>query len=509
MTRAAAKTWYIDRLTAAAETSPQHHHEAQRWLARNDLYYLLVAVLGRKDANKDWIFERCREVQASPDGHLDLWAREHYKSTVITLGLTLQDILNDPEITIGIFSHTRPIAKAFLIQIKRELEQNRDLIGLFPDILWDDPRREAPKWSEDQGLIVKRKGNPKESTIEAWGLVDGQPVSKHFDVLMYDDMVTMESVSNPEMIRKVTRAWELSLSLGVEGGAQRYAGTRYHFNDPYGEIIRRGAALPRIHAATRDGDMASEPVLMSSEELAERRRKQGPYTFGCQMLLDPKADKVQGFDRNWLRYWPARHIDGLNLYILVDPASKKKKDSDYSVFTVVGIGADGKYRVVTWIRDRLNLKERGDTLFALHRDYRPLGVGYEEYGLQSDIEYMQDRMERENYDFTITPLGGRIAKPDRIKRLIPRFEQEEILIPETCWRENYEGTNEDLTKVFVDEEYDAFPVPHHDDMLDCLARIEDADMKMVAPGGKKAEARLGPRPTHTNSGMKFQRRGRR
>ncbi len=96
------------------------------------------------------MFARCREVQASPNGHLDLWAREHYKSTVITYGKSIQDILsshgdeplpewNGREVTIGIFSHTRPIAKGFLRQIMREFESNKDLIDLFPDILWSEP----------------------------------------------------------------------------------------------------------------------------------------------------------------------------------------------------------------------------------------------------------------------------------------------------------------------------------------------------------------------------------
>ena len=32
-------------------------------------------------------------------------------------------------------------------------------------------------WSLDGGLVVKRKSNPKEATVEAWGLVDSQPTS--------------------------------------------------------------------------------------------------------------------------------------------------------------------------------------------------------------------------------------------------------------------------------------------------------------------------------------------
>lgn len=62
---------------------------------------------------------------------------------------------------------------------------------------------------------MRRKSNPKESTVEAWGLVDGQPTGKHFKLLIYDDVVTLESVTSPEMIAKVTNAWALSLNLGA------------------------------------------------------------------------------------------------------------------------------------------------------------------------------------------------------------------------------------------------------------------------------------------------------
>ena len=153
-----------------------------------------------------WILERCREVEQQPNGCLDLWAREHYKSTIITFGQAIQDILSSHgdnpheewqgrEATIGIFSHTRPQAKTFLRQIKVELETNELLKSLFPDVLYQDPQKQSPKWSEDDGLIVKRKGNPKESTIEAHGLVDGMPTGKHFLIMNYDDVVTEKSIT--------------------------------------------------------------------------------------------------------------------------------------------------------------------------------------------------------------------------------------------------------------------------------------------------------------------------
>jgi predicted phage terminase large subunit-like protein len=439
--------------------------------------------MGRKDIVVPWLFDRCREVQASPDGHIDLWAREHYKSTIITFALTVQNILRDPDLTVGFFSHTRPIAKAFLRQIKREFESNERLKALFPEILWENPSKESPKWSEDDGIIVKRKGNPKESTLEAWGLVDGQPTGRHFGLMVYDDVVTRESVSSPEMIKKVTEAWELSRNLGTEGGTARYCGTRYHYNDTYSEIMRRGAASPRIYPATEDGTVEGEPVLLTRERLAEKRKEQGPYTFACQQLLDPKADETQGFKPEWLKH----HEDSgdvdttTNRYILVDPASEKKRSSDYTAMFVVGLGEDSNYYVQDFYRDRLSLTQRADLLFRLHRVWTPKAVGYEKNGFKADIEHMQDRMNRENYRFSIVELPVSIPKLDRIRRLIPLFEQGRVWLPEVHYKTNYEGLLENLTAVFVEEEYKAFPVGHHDDMLDALSRILDEEMPTVWP----------------------------
>lgn len=417
---------------------------------------------------------------------LDLWAREHYKSTIITYALTIQNILNNPEITVGIFSHTRPIAKGFLRQIKREFEANAQLRAWFPEILWDAPSREAPKWSEDDGIIVKRKANPIESTIEAWGLVDGQPTGKHFKLMVYDDVVTVASVTTPDMLRKVTDAWGLSRNLTAEGGVTRYIGTRYHYNDTYRTMMDRGAAKSRIHPATLNGEVSGEPVLFGKERLQGQRREMGPYIFGCQMLLDPKADETQGFKEEWLVYWPAKEFANMNLYIVVDPASKKRKTSDYTFMGVIGLSEDEKYYVITMIRDRLSLTQRADTLFALHRKYRPLSVAYEEYGIQADIEHIEDRMSRENYRFTITPVGGRLNKEDRIRRLVPLFEQGRVLLPYRCMKQNYEGVSEDLTAIFRDEEYLSFPVGGHDDMLDGLSRIVDPNFPTKTPRARQA-----------------------
>jgi predicted phage terminase large subunit-like protein len=443
-------------------------------LGRRDLFFLLTRIIGRKDMDQDWHFARCQDVQQNPDGMLDLWAREHYKSTIITFGLTIQNILVNPEITVGIFSHTRPIAKGFLAQIKYELEQNEVLKRCYPEVLWESPKRESPRWSADNGIVVRRKKNPKEATVEAWGLVDCQPTGKHFEILVYDDVVTRDSVSTPEMISKVTECWALSLNLGMHRGRQRYIGTRYHFNDTYKTIIERQGAEPRIYAATENGNADGVPMFLAPEDLAKKRRQMGPYVFGCQMLQDPKADSVQGFKEEWLRYWqplePA-HWEGMNRYIVIDPAGEKKAGSDYTVMLVIGLAEDGNYYLIGGVRDRMNLTERAACLFSLHRQYRPTAVGYERYGMQADIEHLRFEMQSRNYRFDVVELGGAVPKKDRIGKLVPLFEQGRLYLPVRSPFRDQEGTWRDLTKEFVSDEYMAFPVSTHDDMLDCMARI--------------------------------------
>ena len=461
-----------------------------RELALNDLFFLLVYVLGVDFANNDWVFDRCREVQADPDGHLDLWFREGFKSTAITFALSIKDILNDPNITIGIFSFSRPIAKAFMRQIKWQFEQNKKLKDLFPDILYQDPEKEAPKWSEDDGIIVKRTQNPKEATVEAWGVVDSQPTSKHFKLLVYDDVVTRDSVSTPEMINKTTEALSLSFNLGSAPENDptmdiryRFIGTRYHYADTYSTLLARGAVKPRIYGATKNGEVDGEPWLWTREQLQKKIERMGPYVASCQLFQRPVQEGEEIFSETWVRYWipDMKVLRKLNIYILVDPASEKKETSDYTVMMVIGLGSDRNYYLIDMVRDRLDLRERTNRLFKLHAEYRPMAVGYEKYGMQSDISHMEGEMAHRNYRFRITPLAGNTKKNDRIKRLQPIFQQGRFYLPEKLMRVDTKGVQHDLVAEFLQDEYRQFPFMSHDDMLDCMCRICDADMETFFP----------------------------
>lgn len=500
----------LDEALALYEQVIEAGDKAVAELCLIDRFFLLGIVLKRPDIFDPWLYARCREVERDPDGYLDLWAREHYKSTLITFAGIIQEILKNPEITIGIFSFNKPTARKFLKQIKYELESNETLKALFPDILYADPKKESPRWAEDSGIVVKREGNPKEATVEGHGLVDGQPTGAHFLLRVYDDVVTPDSVTSPEMVAKTTEAWSLSDNLGARGndGLARawHIGTRYSFGDTYNTMMEMGAVKPRIYAATDDGSITGNPVFLPRHVWKDKLKKQTTASIASQMLQNPAAGNQAIFQKDWLRFQDVRPAT-LNIYILCDPASSKKKGSDRTAIPVIGIDSAGNRWLVDGYHHRMGLTERWRCIKELRKVWmrmpgvQSVRVGYERYGSTSDLEYFEQEMERDRDVFEIVELAwpreGPGSKIDRVQRLEPWFRGGRFFLPAVVkeetkaqrmmretgqsfriytpvQRRDEGGHLYSLNKNLL-EEYLVFPFCVHDDLIDAISRIEDIE----------------------------------
>lgn len=290
-------------------------------------------------------------------------------------------------------------------------------------------------------------------------------------------MVIRDSVATPEARAKILEAFEHSLALGTEGGRMRALGTRYHFADAYKEMEDRGTFKTRVHQAEKNG----VPVLLSALELADHRRDMGPYTYSSQMMLDPKKGGNIGFQDEWWRVYHGSIMPG-NRYAMFDPASSKKRGSDFTAGFVVEACADRNYYIRDIIHDRLSLTERVNMAMSVHREWRPRTIGWEEYALTADVEAIRAEQDRSGYRFDLVSLGGSLAKPERINRLVPLFEQGRIRFPPRLLRMvRASGREEDLVRVFQEQEFKGWPYVAHDDLLDALARIEDPAMGIVFP----------------------------
>lgn len=481
------------------EMHPEDILGMRRYLCKNDLFYLLRYELSTKDATDravgkpllehDFIFDRCREVQFDPNGNLDLWARYHFKTTIITFGLNIQTILNDPEATICILSQNNREATKKLLQIKSELENNHEFVELFNDIFEHDVRKYS-QWSEEKGIVIKRRGNPKEPSITAYGLVDSQPTGDHYAVLCYDDIVVPSSVVSDISIRNTTEAWELSNALSLYGGIKRYAGTRYHFNDTYATIIERGVAKVRRYPCYElddNDEITDKTALYPKEFLQSERAAMGQYTFACQMLLDPVADSQQGFNVKWVKHYQRSPRDervGRVVYLIADPAGIDEKDKDQTAMVVLGVGADRKIRLLDAIYDQINLTMRWRKLRQLHERWRPTHTLYERLGKDPEVEYMREKMMQEGYVFNIQEVGGNTKKEYRINRLIAPFENGDFLLPyRLTYRREFDKREIDIVETLVNIEMKGYPSTNNDHLLDAISRIYDPKVSLYYPNG--------------------------
>jgi len=467
-----------------AQMSPEEATATYRDLCKRDLFFLLVFGLQRFDANKPFVVQLIRDIEDGPDTEtLDLIPREHYKSTIRTCAQLIQEILLNPNIRIVIFSHTRPIAKGFLREIKHIAESNLPIVHWFRDIFWDNPERDSPKWSEDEGLLFKRTRTAKEMTVEAFGLVDGQPTSRHYDLRIYDDVVTKESVSTPDQIRNTQRAYETSQSLGTEGGRFRVLGTHWHHADLYTHLRK---IFPPENVRVIDGWDAEKgrPVLFSLEHWESLKRQQSPYVFACNYRMNPVSDETKEFKIERIRRFgkPPR----LYKYLLCDPANSKKRWSDYSVFAVVGVDSEGRLYLIDAVRDKIDLSERWEVLKELCRKHRPRVIGYERYGKDSDIQHYEVMQRVEGiYLPRIVELGGKADKVDRIRSLTPYVNEGRFFVPERGII--YKGKN--LVDEFL-EELDNFPYAQYDDFVDAVSRIEDSKLDKRLPPNERVESNV-------------------
>jgi hypothetical protein len=296
-----------------------------RKLILDDLFFIVFFVLKIPIANCPFVVKVCREVEEGPkDYTLDLWAREHFKSTIITIAETIQYTLKNPDHATGIFSYVRPVAKKFLFSIKEAFQNEKILHDCFRDVVFADCEKEAPLWSLDEGLILRRGSTRKEPNISAWGLTEGMPTGFHLNRRVYDDISTEDMADSVDMMEKVKQKFDSSQNLGTEGGHHRVIGTYYHHVDPLTYI--RGIKTPegepryfyRFKPGSDDGTATGKPVFLSQERWNDLRLTR---TFNCQQLLDPSPLSDMKLNPDFLLPIERRLIPkGLYRFLLVDQA---------------------------------------------------------------------------------------------------------------------------------------------------------------------------------------------
>ena len=319
-----------------------------RYLIENDLWFVVCFIMQIPKANHPFVVNRCWDVQGGPrTDTLDVWARYHWKSTIITIAETIQYHLKNPTHCTCILAYARPLAKTFLASIQRVFETSETLKFCYPEVVWQKPEVESPSWSLDGGLRLKGAASSrKEPTIGAYGLIEGMPTGLHFERFVGDDFETMDIAESPEMLDKVFNKFQMADNLGTgsDSDIRRIIGTYYsHF----GPMIRirnmkysdgRPMYYLRLIPGSDNGKRDGNPVWM--DKITWERAKGSQY-FNSQQLCDPTPESELRLDFKQLKPIEPRFVPrNVYKFMVLDQAGgdeTAKTSRDMWSYGVVGV----------------------------------------------------------------------------------------------------------------------------------------------------------------------------
>lgn len=475
--------------------------QTYRKLILNDLFFVLFFIVHpfnpkcEYQVNHPFIVDACREVEDGPvDFTLDAWARFHYKSSIITIAETIQYIAGNPELTTGILSYASVPAKKFLFSIREICENEKLLHTCFPNIFWENPKKESPMWSIDAGIILKRESNRKEPTVSAYGLTEGMPSGSHFERRIYDDIITEDIADSIDVMEKVKEKYDSSQNLTTDGGTHRVVGTYYHHNDPLNYIKDKKsidnpeepAYLLRLKSASDDGTASGKPVLLTQRTYDNLKLTS---TFPCQQLLDPTPVGIRRLDPNLFQDIEPEFVPkNLYKFLIVDPAGDdtgKSKRDDWAI-GVLGVEPKvddlGLSRVflLDALFEPLREDEAPDEIVRMYvRNSGIWQIGVEKVALSTTELHVSQALEKkgiyvsvDNNTLVILRPSGR-KKGKRIERGLanPLYHSKLFM-------------SKDVPSVYRDkvrQQAGTFPYGVHDDSLDMWSYLYDmiTDLKFI------------------------------
>lgn len=404
---------------------------------------------------------------------MDLAPRGHGKSTIGDVDFCITKVLRNPDIRIMIGSKTQTQASAFLKEIRTHFEQNVNLIRIFGD--WKKSRDNV--WNDKEFTVNRRTVIKKEATVSALG-ASGAVVSKHFDIIIGDDLVGFEN-ARTEAQRKVLKEWFYSsLYPTLEpDGEIHILGTRYSPMDLYEDLIKSKNYKINVQQAitVKDGQEYSLwESKFSLEKLRSIREEAGLIIFNMQYQNNTELAKgkifkykyfkhfeeyevdydlnrvrVKVLDSQGVPYWiPVRIYMGADLAISEDETS----NNDYFVLTVIGVDKNKNIYVLDYLKERLTFNAQLNAILDYGKNKFPM---VERIGVET-VQY-QKSLAQEIRRLSLLPVVNIQTSKDKVTRAMRRsalFENGKV------W---FRIGMDDLEECLL-----LFPEVDHDDLFDGL-----------------------------------------
>lgn len=404
---------------------------------------------------------------------MDLAPRGHGKSTIGDVDFCITKVLRNPDIRIMIGSKTQTQASAFLKEIRTHFEQNVNLIRIFGD--WKKSRDNV--WNDKEFTVNRRTVIKKEATVSALG-ASGAVVSKHFDIIIGDDLVGFEN-ARTEAQRKVLKEWFYSsLYPTLEpDGEIHILGTRYSPMDLYEDLIKSKNYKVNVQQAItiKDGQEVSLwESKFSLEKLRSIREEAGLIIFNMQYQNNTELAKGKIFKYRYFKHFEEYEVDyALNrvrvkvldaqgvpfwipvrIYMGADLAISEDETSnnDYFVLTVIGVDKNKNVYVLDYLKERLSFNAQLNAILDYGRNKFPM---VERIGVET-VQY-QKSLAQEIRRLSLLPVINIQTSKDKVTRAMRRsalFENGKVF---------FRIGMDDLEECLL-----LFPEVDHDDLFDGL-----------------------------------------
>lgn len=543
-------------LNSVRDKSMDQWKEAMREYTKHDMFFLLNFVAA--DKNKvhsetgqllyfhEVYLDYCRRNQRYIDeliSSVDCSARSFSKSVVRTKLAAIQLIMRYPNIAIAIFSAEKQLASRHAAVIKDELDNNKLLKYLFDDVLWDNPQESAKRgetvWSRDEGLRVKRNLPRVNNTIERHAFFGTSPVGSRFDAIIYDDCESTQYIQNKEQCDKLHESFDATQPLltptvfpkglifinntkfSTDGLIAR-KWDEYKSRNPESVYMYKAESEPVDEGTSPLGGMPQYPFTAKRlwEMYDELRDK---TTYGLQMTGSFTAGEDRQMKREWITFssdTPKKLAKGCNGFVCIDTS---RGIYDPTGVVVWSVGHDKRLRWTDGSRKKMDPASPAyhDEIFsvvsrALNFNNRVVAIFVEQLSNQAWADLIRAELQKRGCYIQVIPCSGKLANKDRdgrfgstkMQRIWSRWAHQlqsgNIIFPTPksmggmgIATVDEKGTPFCLVDYFLQHEYDSFPRPKHDDLLDAGALIFEPDYVIPYPS-KNASKYNGfekPKPT--------------
>ena len=447
--------------------------EFDRQLLQSNLKILCQQVFNMKsllDIGHEYLFEFLSESKKRKK--LILTPRETYKTSILTVGIAIQEILKNPNISILLSSYIQSNAESFLRVIKSYFENNLTLKNLFGNFVSD-------KWNETEIIIKQRKLVDKTPTVSVSG-VDKATTSQHYDMIFLDDIVNRQTVSTVEQIEKTERYYsDVADLLKKPNGKLFVIGTRWDGNDLYGKLIKKHSEDFDILnlMATHNGTLSGEclyPKKLDRQVLEGLLRDKGSYDFYLQYMNTITSSDTKIFKPPF-RYWSVNDLRTAKNCIAFDPATSERKNSCEAVVMASGLNESSQLCVLgyTIFREKEKIPlGMINKIFEYMNRFGCKNVIVETNGGQEVyVHLLHDEAKKRKVSINVIEVHQSRSKESRILALQSYFERGDLLLKQ--------GMTE------LEDQFNLFRVPINSqvDVLDALAmRIQEEIPMTISQG---------------------------